>query len=313
MSLEPHGLAQRATAGEHRGQDFRTGAVVSRPRQPAHHPHRLRLTHLHDHSPSNQRTPRDRADPAHEGPARKGASETWMLLGPVGSRETKLALPLSSRSWSGRSGCPGPKLGLSGAVAHLRLKPCPSGPFRQGQSPEPRMGSAPAIALWDSEVVGPSSHFQVTPAPQARPERPPRLLHMRAENQATKSCVPQPSPLPGASVGLCLPVLTLSYSRNVGLGIAQPHPLGQGASLSACLCHLPWFVAHHSQLGPKASLPPTGAAGSWASLCSLRTASRLRYQGPQGLLVTWAGQGASESLPGPAGAGGAQPSGSSRA
>lgn len=313
MSLEPHGLAQRATAGEHRGQDFRTGAVVSRPRQPAHHPHRLRLTHLHDHSPSNQRTPRDRADPAHEGPARKGASETWMLLGPVGSRETKLALPLSSRSWSGRSGCPGPKLGLSGAVAHLRLKPCPSGPFRQGQSPEPRMGSAPAIALWDSEVVGPSSHFQVTPAPQARPERPPRLLHMRAENQATKSCVPQPSPLPGASVGLCLPVLTLSYSRNVGLGISQPHPLGQGASLSACLCHLPWFVAHHSQLGPKASLPPTGAAGSWASLCSLRTASRLRYQGPQGLLVTWAGQGASESLPGPAGARGAQPSGSSRA
>lgn len=202
------------------------------------------------------------------------------------------------------------------AAQALPIWPIQTGAVRQGQSPEPRMGSAPALALWDSEIVGPSPHFQITPAPQARPERaprPPRLPHVRAENQATKSCVPQPSPFPGASVDLCLPALTLSYSRNLGLGISHPIPWARVPPHSACLCHLPWFVAHHSQLGSKASLPPTGAAGSWASLCSLRTASRLRYQGPQGLLVTWAGQGASESLPGPAGAGGAHPSGSSRA
>lgn len=131
----------------------------------------------------------------------------------------------------------------------------PIWPIQTGQSPEPRMGSAPAIALWDSEVVGPSSHFQVTPAPQTRPERaprPPSLPHMRAENQATKSCVPQPSPLLGASVDLCLPALTLSYSRNLGLCISHPHPLGQGAS-PFCLPLSPAMVCGPPQ--------PTGAQG----------------------------------------------------
>lgn len=154
-----------------------------------------------------------------------------------------------------------------GQWPHLQLKPCPPGPFSQGHRPKHQVGSVTAITPWDSEALGPSSYFQVTPQSRQgqvrldRAPRPPQHTHPWTK--------PLASLLLGVSADLGLPASTLPCSR--AQAETSPIPsLGQGTSpASACFCHLPCS-------------PPTGAAGWRASLCNLRTASRPRFQGPQG-------------------------------
>lgn len=80
----------------------------------------------------------------------------------------------------------------------------------------------------------------------------------------------------------------------------------RGLARPACLCHLPWRGVPAQPHGPKASFPPTRAAGSRAALWSLRTST---FQGLEGFAghMGWAGRLRNSAR---AGGAGAQPSGS---
>lgn len=196
--------------------------------------------------------------PAHEGSAHKRASETQFPPGPEGRRGHGLA-GLASL---------GPA--VPSAAHTLPSRPLDRSPVSEDDS-EQDHGRHPA-----GQGGGAAK-----PRAPGHPPSPGRVLGcpgcLPREQRAQATVEPRPTPRPPPltpSWSLCalgLPVLTLCRHRNSARAVSHPPAL-----------ELPTLPASPPDMaggrptteGAWASIPPTRAAGSWASLCSLRRTSR---------------------------------------
>ena len=242
-------------------------------------------------------TPGNRVVPAHEGSAQKGGSGTGMLLGQWGDRGWPLCFP--EGPGPGRTGlsggggpicCPSPARLQTGAQS---LRTTESGSTVTGRqcSPAPTSRS-------------PSSSSQESWGP-ARALRLPRRPHTGAEDPGPRGAHPdqalRPLPLTPSQTLCrpCLPALALSCSRSLGVGISHPYPSGLPI-LPACAparVHGPTTA----KWGPRPPLLPPGQLAPGLP-CVASEPPDPGSRASRALLVTWAGQGASEPLPGLAGA-----------
>lgn len=281
------GWHREPTADEHRGQALRAWAVLSQRHQPEHHPHPVGLSQLQGQSPPQQRghPGTEQIQPSRDQPTRGFLRRGWFL----GRGRPKPALPLPPGATVWQEWPPWAQAcflwGLW-PLPHSLRKPFPPGLLDRDRAPRIAVGCTAVLPSSTGNRAKPPSQSKHGPRRPATTPRPPRLPHMGLEG-------PGPSLLTGASVDPCLPAPTLSRVRHLLFS-----PCGQWA----CPCHLPrLLVPPQSALLPQrqpAPGPLRPASGEPPDPGS---------RGHRSLLVTWAGQGASELPPGP---GGGRPSGS---